>query len=300
MGKRILIVGGSGFLGSALAGVLLTENHEVWTLSRGRMVPPEGTVSLLADRGQRELFERTVRHADTYWDFVFDCAGYTPEQVHATLLLLPDLAEHYIFISSDLVYDPNKRRLPESEDTIHYAKAGYGFSKRQCELRVMDPSYKIARRTIFRPCHIYGPGSQLGCFPLHLRDPLLISNLRKGLPLRLVEAGYFLQHPVFIDDLARTLAGVIGNPNTYNELFCVAGPEVLRSVDYYVLIAEILGYSLRIEAVPPAEYVEDNLDGPGYLCHRVYELTKLHMSGLPIPNTTMLGGLKQHLEALLS
>src|SRR5690606_28747557 len=100
--------------------------------------------------------------------------------------------------------------------------------------------------TILRPCHIYGPGSQLGCLPEHGRDPRLIERLRAGQTLRLVGGGHFLQQPVRAPDLAAMALSAVGNSAAAGQVFNAAGPDVIESRDYYRIIADLLGVPLTI------------------------------------------------------
>src|SRR5690606_32991956 len=121
--------------------------------------------------------------------------------------------QHFVFISTDFVYSPHDRPVPQSEDPASYLLDGYGGKKRLAELVLTGAGTGALPWTIFRPSHIYGPGSLLGCLPAHSRDPALLRHLREGNPLRLVDGGRFLQHPVYAPDLARTILSVPGNSN---------------------------------------------------------------------------------------
>ena len=93
--------------------------------------------------------------------------------------------------------------------------------------------------TILRPCHIYGPGSQLGCLPEHGRDPQLINRLRMGEVLRLVGGGHFLQQPILARDLSETIISVVGNPAA-NQKNSVAGP-ILWNCENIIRLSLIIG-----------------------------------------------------------
>jgi nucleoside-diphosphate-sugar epimerase len=154
--------------------------------------------------------------------------------------------------------------------------------------------------TIVRPCHIYGPGSQFGCLPLHGRDPRLIRRLQAGEPIRLVGGGHFLQQPILARDLAALILSMTGNSRTYGQVFCAAGPEIIESRAYYRGIAAILGVDLRLEEVPVAEHLAAHPDAAPFLCHRIYDLTKLRARGVQVPRTPLDVGLREHVASLLT
>ncbi|MBC8076202.1 MAG: NAD-dependent epimerase/dehydratase family protein [Chloroflexales bacterium] len=296
---NVLIIGGSGFLSGTVARSALALGHQVWTLTRGQRPTPVGVHELVADRGDHGAFAQALAGAQTHWDLVVDCIGFAPADIQQDLAVLAPLAQQLVFVSSDFVYDPARRRIPQSEETDAYLTEGYGGQKRRCELELIAAGTGTLPWTIVRPCHIYGPGSQLGCLPLHGRDPQLIARLRAGEPLQLVGGGHFLQQPVLAADLAQTILNMAGQRATYGEIFCVAGPEIVESRTYYHLIANILGVALEIVEVPVGPYLHAHPEAAPFLCHRVYELDKLHRSGVSMPQTSLEEGLRSHVASLL-
>ncbi|HKC63891.1 MAG TPA: NAD-dependent epimerase/dehydratase family protein [Pyrinomonadaceae bacterium] len=98
---RILIIGGTIFLGRHLIEASLARNHQITIFNRGRHNPdlyPE--VEKL--RGDRSL-DLAALH-NRRWDAVIDTCGYLPSIVRKSAELLADAAEHYTFISSCSVY----------------------------------------------------------------------------------------------------------------------------------------------------------------------------------------------------
>jgi hypothetical protein len=144
--------------------------------------------------------------------------------------------------------------------------------------------------TIVRPCHIYGPGSRLGCLPEHGRDERLLERLRARETLRLVGGGHFLQQPIVARDLADLVLASAGRADLNGRIFQAAGPDVVESVIYYRILADILGVSLHIEEVLVDEYLADNPGAAPFLCHRIYDLAALREAGLPSPATPLAVG----------
>lgn len=297
---RVLIIGGSGFVSGTLTRSALSQGHRVWTLTRGQRPVPAGAVSLVADRHDTDSFEKAIVEAETSWDLVVDCIGYDPADARQDLAVFRDRAGQLVFISTDFVFDPSHRRFPQPEESDHYLSEGYGGNKRLCELELINGNAGNMHWTIFRPCHIYGPGSLLGCLPMHGRDADLIRQLRRGEPLRLVGGGHFLQQPVFARDLAELVLSAAGNDRAYGRIFCAAGPDVIESREYYRLIAEVLNVRLAVKEVPVDKYLGQYPEAASFLCHRIYDLSKLRSSGLKVPATPIEEGLREHVEGLLS
>lgn len=296
---QILLLGGSGFVSGTLARTALAAGHKVWTVTRGQRPLPDGVTPVVADRRDRAAFQQAIAQLPVQWDLVVDCIGYGVEDAQQDIAVFRDRARHFVFISTDFVYDPAQRRFPQPEESDHYLADGYGGQKRQCELAFLNGDTGPMAWTIVRPCHIYGPGSLLGCLPLHSRDAQLLTTLKAGQPLRLLGGGYFLQQPIFAQDLAQTILSCVGNPNCHSQIYLTAGPDLIESREYYRIIAEILGVNLQVEEVPVDEFLAANPDRLSFACHRIYDLSKLRQHGLHVPATPISEGLRQQVTSLL-
>ena len=294
----ILIVGGTGFVSGTLARVALVRGHHVWTVTRGRRPVPDGARSLVADRHDAECFAQVVADAGTRWDLVVDCIGFEPEDARQDLAVFRERADHLVFISTDFVFEPARRRLPQSEETEHYTSEGYGGKKRLCELELIDGDAGDMRWTVLRSCHIYGPGSELGCLPTHGRDPQLLDRMKKGEPLKLVGGGHFLQQPICAEDLAALTLSCHSRESTYGEIFCCAGPDIVESRTYYEIIADAIGVELRVEELSVSAYLAEDPESAPFLCHRIYDLKKLTAAGLAVPSTPLAQGLRTHVDSM--
>lgn len=160
---RILILGGTGFIGPHLVRAVLARGHTPVLFNRGRTEPQmfveqyAGLENLVGDRNGD-----ISSLANGRWDAVIDDSGYTPDAVRATAELLRDAVGHYVFTSTRGVYRDftpahvdedaplGMRGVPDTEWT------GYGPLKALAERevqRVFDGRYTIARPSI-----ITGPG----------------------------------------------------------------------------------------------------------------------------------------------
>jgi nucleoside-diphosphate-sugar epimerase len=296
---KLLIIGGSGFVSGTLARVAVSLGHQVHIVTRGQRPLPQGVSSIKSDRHDEAGFAEAIAAANTEWDLVVDCVGFQPADARQDVRCFRERAKHLVFISTDFVYDPKWRRFPQAEESEHFvATDDYGGSKRRCELKLLRADTGGMGWTILRPCHIYGPGSKLGCLPEHGRDPQLVQRLKAGQPLRLVGGGYFLQQPIYVGDLVSVILSAPGNPRARDEIFCVAGPDIIESRRYYQIVADVLGVEWKIEEVPVADYLASHPDAAPFLCHRIYDLAKLQKAGLPVPNTGIAEGLRAHVLSL--
>ncbi len=160
---RVLILGGTGFIGPHFVHALTAGGHQVTLFNRGKRDPEakHGVEQLLGDRND-DL--KSLEGRD--WDVVVDNSGYTPKQVKLSAELLKNHVKQYLFISSIAVYadfdDPPIREdhklaeLPAGVDPNVFAGEHYGALKVLCE-RVVEQTYgKTAN--IIRPTYICGPG----------------------------------------------------------------------------------------------------------------------------------------------
>ncbi|MGI9110944.1 MAG: NAD-dependent epimerase/dehydratase family protein [Gaiellaceae bacterium] len=138
---KLLVFGGTKFLGRAVVEAALARGHEVTLFNRGETNP--GLFSEAEKlRGDRDGDLAALEGRE--WDAVVDPSGYVPRVVGASASLLADAVEHYVFVSSVSVYDPplaagfdETASVIELEDpaTETIAEA-YGGLKALCERTV--------------------------------------------------------------------------------------------------------------------------------------------------------------------
>lgn len=159
---RILIIGGTVFLGRHLAETALQLGHTVTLFNRGRSGPDlfPAVEKLRGDRRAGDL--AALRGHD--WDAVIDTCGYIPREVRQTAEFLADQVDHYTFISTLSVYsDENTPYQDESapvgvlEDESVETVNGetYGPLKVLCEQAAQTAM--PGRSLIIRPGLIVGP-----------------------------------------------------------------------------------------------------------------------------------------------
>lgn len=290
---QLLIMGGSGPLSRRVAELALHLGHDVWTLTRGVHPLPAGVHALVADRNDDSAVLAALEAADTPFDACIDCTGRTPETARQDVTLVSRYTQRFVVVSTDSVYDPHFKTVPQDESNGHYLHdGGYGASKRQMEEGFIASSLNY---TIFRPGHIFGAGFQLGCYPEHSRQPDLLAHMRAGKPLRLVGGGEFLIHPIHVDDLALALLDCIDKPAAFRQIFCIGGVDVVTNADYFRLLGQLIGMDVTIEPIPLEGYLDAHPQYSGHLCHRCYDLTKLRDAGVRMPSTTLADGLQEQI-----
>ena len=149
---RILVVGGTGFLGKAAAEAAVAAQHDVTVMTRSGDNVAEGAATLIADR------DAQLPDLSGQFDAVIDTCGYAPDMV--THLARATGQVHYVFVSSISVYDDMS--VPQFDETAHAPAAteddlalaaavdpalrgtatpygaSYGRLKRACEIAADD------------------------------------------------------------------------------------------------------------------------------------------------------------------
>jgi 2'-hydroxyisoflavone reductase len=230
---KILILGGTVFLGRHIVNEALKRDFEVTLFNRGKNNPnlfPQCETL----KGDRDSDLSILKHRN--WDAVIDTCGYVPRIVAKSAKMLADNVEHYTFISTVSVYrDFTKIGITEeyplakltNETTEKVDNETYGGLKALCEQEVEH--YFPRRNLILRPGLIVGP------FDPTDRFTYWIMRLHKGGKVLLPKP---IDFPVqFIDgrDLAAfTLQNV---EKKTNGIFNAVGPEMTTTFEE--LISEI-------------------------------------------------------------
>jgi 2'-hydroxyisoflavone reductase len=224
---KLLVLGGTRFLGRHLVDTALAQGHDVTVFTRGVHASPwalSAVTHLVGNRDPR-IEPGLAALEGGHWDCVVDTSGYVPRCVAASVERLADRAAHYTFVSSMSVYAQASRpgldetapvaALPDaaSEDIT----AHYGALKACCE-DVVRKEFD-ARTLIVRPGLIVGPFDPSDRFDYWVARFLRPELLGARLPAAVVPAPR--ERPVqFIDarDLARWMcsAAASGMAGTFN------------------------------------------------------------------------------------
>lgn len=164
---RMLILGGTGYIGPHLVKHAVARGHHVTIFTRGRRDPdlPDSIERLTGDRnGQLQALEGKT------WDVVIDDSATNPDWVRQSTELLRGKVGRYLFTSSTGVFYPYlKRGLDETAPVMTELKdpsdgsAKFGTDKAKCEAQVM--SVFGDHGVVVRPSYIVGPGDTSNRFP---------------------------------------------------------------------------------------------------------------------------------------
>lgn len=285
---RVLVLGGTQFVGRALAMRLIACDHDVSILTRGRRPVEYGGVRrhYRADRGDpaslREL--RGER-----FDAVFDVSGYAAEDVLPVLdALRLDAGVRYVFVSSGAVYRPSSVPLAEGAPKGENANWGsYGLGKLAAEellaARQSELGYALS---VVRPAYIYGPGNNL------YREAFLFDRLERGLAIPVPQGSARAQF-VYIDDLVHMMEGLLHRKPWSAEALNYTNPRPASWEDLVRAAAAAVGVEPRIRQVDYRGVMEPREFFPFRNCTYLLDTGKSERFGLERPATALYEGMRK-------
>lgn len=246
---RVLFIGGTGLISTAVSRLAITGGIELFLLNRGsQSVHLPGSHELTADIHDPEGVRAAL--GDLQFDVVVDWVAYVPDDIERDLALFRDRVKQYVFISSASAYEkPPSHYLITEETPLHNPYWEYSANKIACEERLMR-AYREEGfpATIVRPSMTYDrnlPIAMGGWGTYTLADRLM-----RGQPIIVHGDGSSLWVVTHADDLARGLLGLLDNERAVGQAFHITSDEVLSWNQIYRTIAEELGVEANIVHVP--------------------------------------------------
>jgi len=232
--QRVLILGGTGWLGRAIAEAALRKGAAVTCLARGESgLVPSGAQLIRADRTLPGAYDEVTGD----WDAVVELSR-DPEQVESALQALSLRTEHWTFVSTVSVYERNdephadeRARVVEPVDMSDYAQAKVAAER-------ASTRHRVERLLIARPGLIVGPGDptdRFGYWPARLHRGGNV--LTPTFPDRFVQV-------IDVEDLAEWIvhAGLEGTTGTIN-----AVGTAIPFAEFMKLTADVAGFAEGFE-----------------------------------------------------
>ncbi len=238
---KVLIIGGTGLISTAITRYLVERGDDVTMYNRGQREArtPKGAKIMLGDRKDFAAFEKQMAEASAF-DCVIDMICFLPEEAESDVRAFKGRTGHFIFCSTVDVYTKPATRYPYTEAEPLSGVSLYGKRKVECE-RLFTAAHAKGDLpvTIIRPAYTYGEGQSL--LNYWHRDDFLIDRLRRGKPVIVQGDGMSLWVCCHIDDVGRAFANAAGNSRTLGKAYHTTGEEWMTWNQYYKTMAEVVG-----------------------------------------------------------
>ena len=282
---KILLIGGTGTISSAITRQLAESGHELWLLNRGnrKNEVPAGVRQVICDIDDEA--EVTRQTGAEVFDAVCEFIGFLPSQVERDIRLFSGRTRQYVYISSASAYNkPAASHVITEGTALANPYWEYSRNKIACEELLMktyrEEGFPV---TIVRPSHTY---CERGV-PVSVHGPKgswqVLKRMMEGKPVLVHGDGSSLWTLTWNEDFARGFIGLLGNPKAIGEAIQIMSDEQLTWNQIYKSVANALGVTFKpyyvssdfLAAVSPKEYdLTGNLLGDKAVTV-VFDCTKL-------------------------
>src|SRR6202167_503008 len=297
---RILLIGGTLFIGKRLVSRLLKAGHEIALLHRRAEHPFGAQVrSVVADRNDAASIRSAVAglRFDAVYDIAYDMGrGTTAQQVEATARAIPGDISRYIFISSIAAYGSGLNRVEDDPLAPDTDANDYARNKAASERAL----FRMHRESGFpavtmRPPFVYGPENP------YYREAFFWDRLRLDRPIIIPGDGNRLMQFVNVNDLVEACFNALEKHTAPGRAFNVADEKPLTQVEVVHEFAKAIGKQPEVIRVPREIIVRNggNAAGPQMYFGEMYDRPPITEAGgrvkrvLNVSLTPFATGLKE-------
>ena len=258
---RVVIIGGTGHVGTYLVPRLVEAGHEVINISRREREPyqPHAAWKLVrqvvldCDTEEKAgIFGRRIH--DLAPQVVIDMICFTVGRASQLVEALRGDIQHFLHCGTIWVHGPTVQS-PTTEEQPRRPLDEYGVQKAAIEAYLLDEARRSGfPATILHPGHIVGPG-WVPLNPAGNFNPQVFVKLARGEELALPNLGMETVHHVHADDVAQAFMRAIANRSvSVGESFHVVSPAALTLRGYAEATAAWFGRSANLCFVPWDEW----------------------------------------------
>jgi nucleoside-diphosphate-sugar epimerase len=258
---RVVIIGGSGHVGTYLVPRLVAAGHDVVAVSRGQRRPYQAhgawasVEQHVIDRAAAEAagtFGSQIR--DLRPDAVIDMICFTLPSARQMVEALRGSIQHFLHCGTIWVHGPSAV-VPTTEAQPRRPFGAYGTEKAAIEAYLLDEARRTGfPATVLHPGHIVGPGwaplNPAGHF-----SPDVFTRLAAGAELALPNLGLETVHHVHADDVAQAFERALSHWGAaVGESFHVVSPAAVTLRGYAEAAAHWFGQPSRLTFLPWADW----------------------------------------------
>jgi len=260
--SRVIVIGGSGHIGSYLIPFLVEQGHDVVNVSRGKAAPYQNNKALWT-RVEEVNIDRVAeekrgnfgtRIAGLAPDIVIDLISFELASTQSLVEALRGKVEQFIHCSSIWVHG-HLESSPANESAPLNAFGEYGIQKAEIEQWLLrEARLHGFPATIFRPGHIVGPGWLPIC-PYGNFDAHAFTLMADGKEIVLPNFGLETLHHVHAEDVAQFVMLAIGNrQSSIGESFNVVADQALTLRGYAEAMYRWFGHEPQLALLPFDEW----------------------------------------------
>jgi nucleoside-diphosphate-sugar epimerase len=220
---KVLIIGGTGLISTAIADQLVARGDDVTLFNRGETESRvRGRVrTIRGDRCDYAAFEDAMR--TTTFDAVIDMVAYAQGDAESLLRAFSGRARHVVVCSTVCVYGGPMTRAVACDDEPHRPVTEYGRDKSKIESILLSRSGENGLfATALRPSFTTGEGTIMSGI---LFDDTLLDRLRRGLPVIVHDDGTVPWAIAHVSDVARGFVGALLNERAYGRAYHLTSDE---------------------------------------------------------------------------
>jgi nucleoside-diphosphate-sugar epimerase len=265
---RVVVIGGTGHIGSYLVPRLVEAGHEVISISRQRREPYRPHAAWKTVRQltmDRAAAERDGKFGAQVFalapDAVVDLICFTPESARQLVEALRGQVCHFLHCGTIWVHG-HSVQVPTDETQPRQPFGEYGIQKAAIEKYLLEEARRTGfPATVLHPGHIVGPGwaplNPAGHF-----NPQVFARLACGEELALPNLGLETVHHVHADDVAQAFMRALANAAAAaGESFHVVSPAALTLRGYAEALAAWFGQPARLRFLPWEEWKKTVSEG---------------------------------------
>jgi nucleoside-diphosphate-sugar epimerase len=255
---RVVVLGGTGHIGTYLVPALVRSGHDVVVLSRGHRRPYREDPAwqhVQVVTCDREAAERDGTFGELVAglrpDAVVDLTCFTPGQARQ----LVDALDGQLLVHTGTIWTHGHSTVvPTTEDAPRQPFGSYGVDKLAVE-RFLFAQDRV-RASVVHPGHITGPG-WLPIGPAGNLDESVLRSLRRDGSCLLPDRGGETIHHVHAEDVARLHQACLEQPEAaVGQAFNSVCTQALTLRGYAELVARHFGHEPRLEYAPWAEFAD--------------------------------------------
>jgi UDP-glucose 4-epimerase len=208
---RILIMGGTRFIGVYLTKILVEQGHEVVLFNRGnKPAPVEGVQQIHGDRkNATQLKEKLSGEA---FDAIFDNNGRELSDTQPLVEIFKDKVQHFVYMSSAGVYLQSDQMPHVEGDPVDPKSRHKGKHETEAYLDAQGIPF-----TAIRPTYIYGPQNYNDL------EAWFFDRIVRDRPILIPSSGLYITQLGHCKDLARAMSLVLGNQHAIGQVYNVSG-----------------------------------------------------------------------------